>query len=176
MATHSSVLAWRIPGMGEPVGRCLWGCTELDTTEATQQQQQQQQQRSLRLSSALFILFYFILLFRSYFHHFIFQLTDQFFCFRFLLLIPSRVFLISVIVLFLFVCLFFTSSKSLLIDSCIFFHFVFKVFHHLTIIILNSFSGSLPSFMEKAMATHSSTLAWKFPWMEEPGRLQSMGS
>ena len=26
-----------------------------------------------------------------------------------------------------------------------------------------------------AMATHSSTLAWKIPWMEEPGRLQSMG-
>ena len=29
---------------------------------------------------------------------------------------------------------------------------------------------------EKAMATHSSTLAWKIPWMEEPGRLQSMWS
>ena len=29
---------------------------------------------------------------------------------------------------------------------------------------------------EKAMATHSSTLAWEIPWMEEPGRLQSMGS
>ena len=29
---------------------------------------------------------------------------------------------------------------------------------------------------EKAMATHSSTLAWKIPWMEESGRLQSMGS
>ena len=29
---------------------------------------------------------------------------------------------------------------------------------------------------EKAMASHSSTLAWKIPWMEEPGRLQSMGS
>ena len=29
---------------------------------------------------------------------------------------------------------------------------------------------------EKAMATHSSTLAWKIPWKEEPGRLQSMGS
>ena len=29
--------------------------------------------------------------------------------------------------------------------------------------------------MEKAMATHSSTLAWEIPWMEEPGRLQSMG-
>ena len=30
--------------------------------------------------------------------------------------------------------------------------------------------------LEKAMAPHSSTLAWKTPWMEEPGRLQSMGS
>ena len=30
--------------------------------------------------------------------------------------------------------------------------------------------------LEKEMATHSSTLAWKSPWMEEPGRLQSMGS
>ena len=29
---------------------------------------------------------------------------------------------------------------------------------------------------EKAMAPHSSTLAWKIPWMEEPGRLWSMGS
>ena len=28
--------------------------------------------------------------------------------------------------------------------------------------------------MEKAMATHSSTLAWKIPWVEEPGRVQSM--
>ena len=30
--------------------------------------------------------------------------------------------------------------------------------------------------MEKAMATHSSTLAWRIPWTEEPGRLQSTGS
>ena len=30
--------------------------------------------------------------------------------------------------------------------------------------------------MEKAMAPHSSTLAWKIPWTEEPGRLQSVGS
>ena len=30
--------------------------------------------------------------------------------------------------------------------------------------------------LEKEMATHSSTLAWKIPWMEEPDRLQSMGS
>ena len=31
-------------------------------------------------------------------------------------------------------------------------------------------------FSEKTMAPHSSTLAWKIPWMEEPSRLQSMGS
>ena len=30
--------------------------------------------------------------------------------------------------------------------------------------------------LEKEMTTHSSTFAWKIPWMEEPGRLQSMGS
>ena len=30
--------------------------------------------------------------------------------------------------------------------------------------------------LEKGMATHSSTLAWKIPWTEEPGGLQSMGS
>ena len=35
MATHSSVLAWRIPGMGEPCGLHLWGHTESDMTEAT---------------------------------------------------------------------------------------------------------------------------------------------
>ena len=35
MATHSSVLAWRIPGMGCLVGCRLWGCTESDMTEAT---------------------------------------------------------------------------------------------------------------------------------------------
>ena len=34
----------------------------------------------------------------------------------------------------------------------------------------------LISCLEKAMAPHSSTLVWKIPWMEEPGRLQSMGS
>ena len=30
--------------------------------------------------------------------------------------------------------------------------------------------------LEKEMATHSSVLAWRIPWTEEPGRLQSMGS
>ena len=35
MATHSGVLAWRIPGTGELVGCRLWGRTGSDTTEAT---------------------------------------------------------------------------------------------------------------------------------------------
>jgi len=35
MATHSRVLAWRIPGAGSLVGCRLWGRTELDTTEVT---------------------------------------------------------------------------------------------------------------------------------------------
>ena len=39
-----------------------------------------------------------------------------------------------------------------------------------------SLSGGQEDPLEKEMATHSSTLAWKILWMEEPGRLQSMGS
>jgi len=38
--------------------------------------------------------------------------------------------------------------------------------------------GSSPSWeapLEEEMATHSSTLAWRIPWTEEPARLQSMG-
>ena len=42
MATHSSVLAWSIPGQRSLAGCRLWGLTEWDATEATQQQQQQQ--------------------------------------------------------------------------------------------------------------------------------------
>ena len=37
-------------------------------------------------------------------------------------------------------------------------------------------NNTLGQSLEKAMAPHSSTLAWKIPWAEEPGRLQSMGS
>ena len=39
---------------------------------------------------------------------------------------------------------------------------------------VRSLSQEVP--LEKEMATHSSTLAWKIPWTEEPGRLQSMRS
>ena len=38
------------------------------------------------------------------------------------------------------------------------------------------YSPTVTPILEKAMAAHPSTLAWKIPWMEDPGRLQSMGS
>ena len=40
----------------------------------------------------------------------------------------------------------------------------------------NFLRASILFSLEKAVAPHSSTLAWKIPWTEEPGRLQSMGS
>ena len=42
------------------------------------------------------------------------------------------------------------------------------VFSHLYLLV--------DTYSEKAMALHSSTLAWKIPWMEKPGGLQSVGS
>ena len=56
-----------------------------------------------------------------------------------------------------------TSSKSNGAILTIFVHFL--SLPHILVIL-----------MEKAMAPHSSTLAWQIPWMEEPDRLQSMGS
>ena len=49
---------------------------------------------------------------------------------------------------------------------------------HCTHSLYNSLDYLVPKAddLEKAMATHSSTLAWKIPWVEEPGGLQSMGS
>ena len=44
------------------------------------------------------------------------------------------------------------------------------------IIIQHGFGSPCHGNPEKAVAPHSSSLAWKIPWMEEPGRLQSMGS
>ena len=46
---------------------------------------------------------------------------------------------------------------------------------HLPVIQVHG-CDSISLMLEKAMAPHSSTLAWKIPWAEEPGRLQSMGS
>ena len=47
---------------------------------------------------------------------------------------------------------------------------------YLFVCILAIYISSLEKYLEKAMAPHSSILAWKILWMEEPGRLQSMGS
>ena len=46
------------------------------------------------------------------------------------------------------------------------FHQIFRIYNYIVYTYMS----------EKAMATHSSTLAWKIPWTEEPGGLQSMGS
>ena len=50
------------------------------------------------------------------------------------------------------------------------------IFTSLGYIPKSEIAGLYGNFAEKAMAPHSSTLAWKIPWTEEPGRLQSMRS
>ena len=42
--------------------------------------------------------------------------------------------------------------------------------------LINLFYGNCSEVPEKAITPHSSAHAWKIPWTEEPGRLQSMGS
>ena len=44
-----------------------------------------------------------------------------------------------------------------------------------TVILLKAVNGFSTLYSEKAMANNPSTLAWKIPWMAEPGRLLSMG-
>ena len=56
-----------------------------------------------------------------------------------------------------------------LLPSCCGFYFVFGSG-------VSFFGGFQHSPAEKTMAPHSITLAWKIPWMEEPGRLKSIGS
>ena len=101
-------------------------------------------QRSLRLSSAFFILF---TLFWSSEGISTILSSSSLICSSnsdILLLMPSRVFLISVIVLFASVCVFFNSSRCLLIDSYIFSILFTRLFEIIfTIIILNSFSSRL---------------------------------
>ena len=101
-------------------------------------------QRSLRRHSILFILF-------SLFCSAVFISTllssRSLICSSalvILLLIPSREFLISFIVLFITVCFFFCFSRSLLNVSCIFYILFPRFWITFTIITLNSFSGRLP--------------------------------
>ena len=51
-----------------------------------------------------------------------------------------------------------------------------RAYMYICIRMTDLFCYTVETIMEKAMAPHSSTLAWKIPWTEEPGRLQSMGS
>ena len=57
-------------------------------------------------------------------------------------------------------------------ESFILFTLMFRSLIHFELIFVYGYNALL----EKVMAPHSSTLAWKIPWTEEPGRLQSMGS
>ena len=56
-------------------------------------------------------------------------------------------------------------------ESYILFTLMFRSLIHFELIFVYGYNALL----EKVMAPHSSTLAWKIPWTEEPGRLQSMG-
>ena len=64
---------------------------------------------------------------------------------------------------FTFVWIFFFFCKFKVVGITYFYHPLF-------------FRVVLGAQPEEAMAPHSGTLAWKIPWVEEPGRLQSMGS
>ena len=61
-------------------------------------------------------------------------------------------------------------------EICIWFLETMMIFSYSTARYRSTICIVLELNTEKAMTPHSSTLAWKFPWMEEPGRLQSMGS
>ena len=80
MATHSSVPAWRIPGVAEPGGLPSMGSHRVGHNWSDLAAAAAGVSETI-LSS--FQSFYFILLFRNYFHHFIFWLTDSLFCFRY---------------------------------------------------------------------------------------------
>ena len=55
-------------------------------------------------------------------------------------------------------------------------HLVHNNIHHVTRVCIYIHIDMYTYILEKEMATHSSTLAWKIPWTEKPARLQSMGS
>ena len=101
-------------------------------------------QRSLRLSSILFIPFTLVCSSEVISTIFSSSSLIRSSASDILLLIPSRVVLISVILLFVSVCLFFNCYRSLLIDYCMFSILFSRFLIIFTLIILNSFSGSLP--------------------------------
>ena len=73
--------------------------------------------------------------------------------------------------------LFFFLKIALIIQGAFCFHTNFKVIFSSSMKnVFGILIGVALNQSEKAMAPHSSTLAWKIPWMEEPGGLPSMGS
>ena len=78
-------------------------------------------------------------------------------------------------------CLFRSSAHFLIVFFCLFVFLILSCMSCLYILEVNPLSVASFAIIfshskgsEKAMAPHSSTLAWKIPWTEEPGRLQSM--
>ena len=70
-----------------------------------------------------------------------------------------------------------TKNRTRLSDFTFTFHFhALEKVWWCELVVKIHFLHMVSSCSEKAMAPHSSTLAWKIPRMEEPGRLQSMGS
>ena len=106
MATHSSILAWKIPGTGEPGGLPSMGSHSKQSDSVTH----------------IYLFFFIVFPIIGYYKN----IDHSFPCY--------------------------TAGPCL------------SILH--TVVCIS----------EKAMAPHSSTIAWKIPWTEEPGRLQSMGS
>ena len=67
--------------------------------------------------------------------------------------------------------LFFCKNKQGYVDRCLLRNGDVGV----SWVLIFRFTTGFSEFLEKETATHSSTLAWKIPWMEEPGGLQSTG-
>ena len=95
--------------------------------------------------------FYFILLFRSYFHHFIFQLTASIFCLIYSAINSFQsIFNFINCVFFVSVCFFFNSSRSLLIDYCIFSILFSKdhLYYHFSEFLFRQFAYSLFIYLD----------------------------
>ena len=71
---------------------------------------------------------------------------------------------------------FMKKSYPYLVKSILLFSLLLCIIPFYSIPLHFIFLNKITPKMEKAMAPHSSTPAWKIPWTEEPGRLQSMGS
>ena len=154
MATHSSVLACRIPGTGEPDGLPSVGShrvghdwSDLATTVGVYNTGSRIRQfRVLAPPLAIFLIW------NKIYHLCLSHLT-------------YKIGKIAVTIMRL------TPSQYSSISSPI-------IYRHCPLWVGHMYINwdALIWCTEKATAPHSSTLAWKIPWMEEPGRLQSMGS